>query len=1274
MQARTAFKTAFNAKDKMLARGVDKAIKLRDITVEQCTLKHALRRILFGWQYTWPREVTTMPSIARCGRLDAGPSSVGGAALGGAIVSVFLLFAQSAHADTTLTTTDLQLNFTTSSSTFGLQVIDRTNSSLLLTQNSLSFNGLAVTGVNSTANNGTTVTLGLKLSGGGTATAIYTAVNSDRVQVGLTGPSASSPTVTQSFVDQGDRYYGTWMNTYTNTTTSSPVSLNNRGISNGKYYGSDQTEGSTTTEGTRASYYFTNKNVGVYAETSAQGSYDFTTGASFTFDNSSLTYDILRGGSPKGVLQAIRPIAGGAFIPPLWAMESIWWRDDAHQLQGGAANAQANVTQDAQKLQANHIVAGAIWLDRPYGTGSTGLGGWGNYDFDSSFPNPTQMIQTLKGYGINTMLWIANRLSNNQLTEAQNSNGLYKYFNGSTSTPAADVTDPTTAAWFQNKLSTFVNLGVKGFKIDRGGEGEMPNSVNNIETPLFAQLATQALSAVNGTDYYDFARNLNDQTRQYAAVWNGDTFASFAGLTTTVTNGIRAGLTEFPIFGSDTGGYKNGTPTEELFDRWIGYSAYTPMMEILIGPSRTPWYDFSSQAVTIAAKQSQAHHDLIPYVRSELAVANSTGVPVIRAMYLEFPNDPNPAVADMSDQYMYGPNLLVAPVLQSGVTGRSVYLPAGTRWVNFNDKTTVYSGGQTIIASAPLDTVPVFAREGTIIPHGDIDKANQTTANWSPSLTIDVFPSDTVSSSSFDYYTDSGTTNTIVAAFIAQNEFQTTFADLGVNGNLDLYLGRFSQFSGIASVQNNGITLSPGSGYTFNAAQNLLVIPYTGATNAIVAFVSGQGPTPTWTGAGGNGNWSAATNWSVAPQSGSNLVFAGTTQTATTNDSLSDVGGITFNNTAGSFVLSGNGLLISGGITNYSASPQLITLNLTLGASQQFNAATGNLAANGTIANAGYTLTVAGAANTTVTGAISGGGGLVKNDSGTLTLLGSNTYSGSTTVSGGTIVVANVTALGSGRLTINAGATTRLQTGLSAPVQLPSLTIAGGSSPSATLDMSNNNLVLHNGVIATTLAQLKSGLNSSSALWTGAGINSSTAAVDAAAHSNTTLFAVGAILNIDKNGNANYSTWPALPSPDTGVTGLTTTDVLVKYTYFGDADLNGVVDNTTDYDLWSNGFTNPSLAATNGWLYGDFDFSGTVDNTTDYDLWSTGFAHQGGALAEPVAPGVPSTNSGQESPGSVTPATDIQAVPEPSALALTAIAMIGIFGGRFSGSSKWLNI
>jgi hypothetical protein len=317
-----------------------------------------------------------------------------------------------------------------------------------------------------------------------------------------------------------------------------------------------------------------------------------------------------------------------------------------------------------------------------------------------------------------------------------------------------------------------------------------------------------------------------------------------------------------------------------------------------------------------------------------------------------------------------------------------------------------------------------------------------------------------------------------------------------------------------------------------------------------------------------------------------------------------------------------------------------------------------------TLGAGGGTFTQAAGSSLTASGTIIGAGALTEAGAGTLKLPVANSYLGGTTVKDtATLSVEHVNALGSGGLTLNNSGKAVLKAGVSTgptttPFQLPSLTINGGSSsPTAKLDVTDNNLVVHGGNILTLLPQLKSGLNASGTLWTGAGITSSTAAADAAANANSTVFAVGAIKNIDKNGNLIYSTWPASPSPDGGATGLATTDVLVKYTYFGDADLNGVVDNTTDYDLWSNGFTDPGLAATNGWLYGDFDFSGTVDNTTDYDLWSTGCAHQGGPL----------------SGGGGSAATSAQPVPEPSAFILAGLGLAGmatIYRRRHRASSR----
>jgi fibronectin-binding autotransporter adhesin len=326
----------------------------------------------------------------------------------------------------------------------------------------------------------------------------------------------------------------------------------------------------------------------------------------------------------------------------------------------------------------------------------------------------------------------------------------------------------------------------------------------------------------------------------------------------------------------------------------------------------------------------------------------------------------------------------------------------------------------------------------------------------------------------------------------------------------------------------------------------------------------------------------------------------------------------------------------------------------TGGSDYNFQSDAGSLTIQSAFNTTGLTsarnLKLQGAGNGTWSGVVSGipaaPVAVVKNGTGTWTLSGNNTYSGGATVNAGTLVAGHIHALGTTvGPTVNNTAILKLQAGLTAPVQVAGLTIAGGTTPTATLDMTDNNMVVHNGDIGTTIAQLKSGLNASGTLWTGAGITSSTAAANAAANSNSTVFAVGAIKNIDQNNNLIYSTWPAPPSPDTGATGLATTDVLVKYTYFGDANLDGVVDNTTDYDLWSTGFTNPGLAATNGWLYGDFDFSGTVDNTSDYDLWSTGFAHQGGPL----------TGGG----GTAAAPSSVQQVPEPSALILATLGFAG---------------
>ncbi len=263
------------------------------------------------------------------------------------------------------------------------------------------------------------------------------------------------------------------------------------------------------------------------------------------------------------------------------------------------------------------------------------------------------------------------------------------------------------------------------------------------------------------------------------------------------------------------------------------------------------------------------------------------------------------------------------------------------------------------------------------------------------------------------------------------------------------------------------------TGTSVTLSSNPTVLNFTGITVTIPGFY-GAGPdlgaldvvsSATWSGAIGDGRWSTSGNWNAQPQNGTSLVFAGSgTSPASTNDgSLTSVGSITFNSGAGTFTLGGSGLgatiSIAGGIVNNSTNAQTVNLGLSLTAAQQFNAATGNLTVNGAIATGGKTLTVTGSASTTLAGAISGSGALVKSGSGTLTISGSNSFSGGTTVSAGTLIVARSNALGTAGLSITGTSQAQLQAGLTAPVQLASLTISGAAAPALDNDFSSAELL-----------------------------------------------------------------------------------------------------------------------------------------------------------------------------------------------------------------------
>lgn len=640
----------------------------------------------------------------------------------------------------------------------------------------------------------------------------FTFKTPEAVQVKLAFDDKASGETYEEFNDQNEHYYGIWEYPFAQ-------GIDNRGVDQdflGFRHGPD-----VNYSGARAPFYMSSKKYAVYVESTAQGHYAIAKEGktSFSFSESPLTYDVIYGPSYAEMLNRYNSLAGPAFMPPLWAFSSIWWRDDNHEDLRKAANAQELVMDDADHLRSLHIPSGVIWLDRPFGTGQQG---WGNMDWDPSFPDPPKMVRDLNDRGMKLLIWIANRSWNQLYTEGTEKGYLFPGVTEKVG-PAADVRRPEVYHWVKEKLNAYVRIGIKGYKIDRGEEEELPHSVENLNAILYPKLAAEGMEDAYGKDYFIFTRNVNDTARKYTAVWNGDTRATFGGLAVSIKTGLRSGAINFPMWGSDTGGYINRPPpTKELFARWLEFSAYSPMMEVLIGPKRTIWYDHDQELIDITKKYAVVHHDLIPYTRSYMYQATKTGMPIMRSLIFTYPSDQK--LSDTWDEYLYGADLLVAPVTTEGAGSRSVYLPAG-QWLDYNDKSAARKGPTTITANAPLGTIPVFVREGAIVPHGDILKANNNwDANWTPKLHIEFFPGSVPSK--FEYFT--GDSVQTIAVSPKSKGIEISLADLGVNGDLEVYCRNATR------VVRNGVTLHAGSDYKYDARARKLTIPFQGATTLML--------------------------------------------------------------------------------------------------------------------------------------------------------------------------------------------------------------------------------------------------------------------------------------------------------------------------------------------------------------------------------------------------------------------------------------------------------
>lgn len=470
-----------------------------------------------------------------------------------------------------------------------------------------------------------------------------------------------------------------------------------------------------------------------------------------TFDEVGLTVH-LWAGAPVDVVAAYTRQAGLPKMPPGWAFGAHFWRNE---------NASGDeVLQDAAQFRALDIPTSVLWIDNPWQTS------YNDFLFDPArFPDAETLVASLHEQGFRVLAWSTPYLDAvergaepvtpaEELFEDARAQGILVEdafgapylvpWGGGPLSGMPDFTSEEGAAYWAELVGRATGLGIDGFKLDYGEEilaelvrvrpgihfanGETEATMHGRYSDLYHRAYQQALAADPGEGFLIGRAGAWGGQADVDCIWPGDLDSGFerqgdgdgavGGLPAAVSALQSLAASGYPVFGSDTGGFRNGLPDREALLRWAGHTAFSPVMQLGGGgESHAPWA-YDDEAVDAYRAFARWHVDLAPTMQALVEAASTDGTPVVRAMALAFPDDPD--ALDRVDQYMLGPDLLVAPLVDGG-TARSVYLPAG-RWLDlFTGE--VHTGPTTVVRETPLDEVPAYLRAGGVLTLGapDID-------------------------------------------------------------------------------------------------------------------------------------------------------------------------------------------------------------------------------------------------------------------------------------------------------------------------------------------------------------------------------------------------------------------------------------------------------------------------------------------------------------------------------------------------------------------------
>lgn len=461
-------------------------------------------------------------------------------------------------------------------------------------------------------------------------------------------------------------------------------------------------------------FFLSSNGYGMFVHTSAPLTFDF--GKYFDAHNVIYSGDedldlFIFLGEPKDIVSEYTALTGRSPVPPLWSF-GFWMSRITY-------NSDAQVRQVAQQLRSHQVPADVIHID----TGWFETEWRNDYRFSPSrFPDPAKMMADLKQLGFRITLW--------QYTYFTGKNDLWKEMvdkgyhvkNDRGQLPSEDATidfsNPEAVKWYQSRIRDLLKLGVGAIKVDFGEGAPMTGQYasgmsgwyeHNLYPLRYNKAVAEVTKDTTGEDVI-WARSSWAGSQRYPLHWGGDAENTDSAMAAELRGGLSFGLSGFTYWSHDVGGFVQKAP-RDLYRRWLAWGVLSSHTRAHGAPPREPW-DYDAALVEDFRNALGLRYSLMPYIYAQAKDSSARGFPMVRPLFFEYPNDPGSWTID--DQYMFGSDLLVAPMFTSS-DRRKVYLPPGM-WIDYQSGR-VYEGTKWHEIAVGKIPVVLLVRNHSVLPH-----------------------------------------------------------------------------------------------------------------------------------------------------------------------------------------------------------------------------------------------------------------------------------------------------------------------------------------------------------------------------------------------------------------------------------------------------------------------------------------------------------------------------------------------------------------------------